>query len=252
MQLTFATFDVDITPEIEAQVKAMEPNFNHGPAQEMIKLLFASARRTHPGCRRVILTDEHTQFPDMPDDVEIFRYQLDISKLTMSRTIAQLEFLRQSKGETHIVFVDTDILIQGNLDKLFTKNFDVGLTYRQNFMPINGGVIFINGRGYWRASIFMERILGLMRDRYIEWQSWYGSQLALKEAINLTSTLTNEVIIVDHDWGMRVLLVPGSIYNFTTPETEVMDKHYPDKVILHFKGPRKELMFPYYEKYFKL
>lgn len=262
MQLTFATFAVVLSREVAAHLKNIEPDFVEGTDRENALLLFASARRYHPGCRAVILTDEHSQFPGLQPDIEIHRYPMDPSKLMMSRTKVQMDFIRESKGSTHIVFIDTDILFQGSIESLFQKKFDIGLTYRQHSMPINGGVIFVNAEGSHAAAIFMERILGLLRDRYFEFDALFGVQFALTEAMfgpeyalkedeNVPLTLTDEVMILMHDWGMRILMLPSLIYNFTAPWPEVMDKFYPGKLILHFKGNRKELMLPYFEKYIK-
>lgn len=252
MQLTFAVFHVDVPSKVIEDITKFDPEYILGKPKEMLRALFGSARRFHPECRTVVLTDEKTQFPGLPKNVELYRYSLDNLKIMLSRSKAQLEFIQQTNGESHIVFLDPDILIQKDLLPLFDKNFDVGLTYRHRQTQFNSGVILINGRGWNRAYIFMERIYNLVRDRYIEWQAWYGSELALMEALRVPSTIVDQIIIVSHDWGMRILLLPASTYNYISPDFTAMDGYYPDKAILHFMEERKIQLLPYYEKYIKI
>lgn len=251
MQMTFAAFDMDVPEDAAKELLVLDPSYLRGETKKSMLYLFATIRHYHPGCRTVLLTDEMTQFGELPHWLEVVRFRLDAAKLTMSCTKAHWEFIKQTKGESHIVFLDTDILIQGNLDHLFIKDFDVGLTYRYHFMPYNGGVIFVNGRGYKGACVFFEQAYALIRDVYVEYQARAGSQLAFKVAVGLPTSLTNEQVIVINQWGVKVLLVPASTYNYTKLPPEVMDEYYPDKLILHFKGDRKGLLFDYFDNYLK-
>lgn len=247
--ITFATFEVDVTPETGEKIRQLSTvhSSDRGLQKEFIKVLFSSARRFHPECRTVILTDQHTQFPDYPSHIEIHRFSLDTQFLTMSRTQAQIEFLKaQITSPSHLVFLDTDILIQQSLLPLFTETFDIGLTYREHEMPINGGVILIHGDHYSRALPFMENMLSLIQNEFKEFKTWFGSQYALKKLVPLPNNKEEKIYITNE--GTRFLLLPGKIYNYTDPKGP-MDHQYPETAILHFKGNRRQFLLPYYHQW---
>lgn len=246
MKLTFCTFDLDLTTEIFQEILSIEPNVTRHAPKELIRAMLISARLFHPDCRLVILTDKKTPFHDLPSEIEIIRYEYDPRHVILQRTQAQIKFIEDSPGE-NILFLDYDILIQGNLEHLFLRDFDVGLTYRKHAMAINGGVIIIHGANSSAAVHFMQRIHALMKEKYQSFLTWYSDQLALQDEVKVPESLQNQTAIIRSS-NTKILLLPCSIYNFTTHEYK-MDGTYPDKLILHFKGKRKPYQIPYFEKH---
>lgn len=246
MKLTFCTFDLDLTPEIFQEILSIEPNVTRHAPKELIRAMLISARLFHPDCRLVILTDKKTPFHDLPSEIEVIRYNYNPRHVISQRTQAQIKFIKESPGE-HILFLDYDILIQGNLEHLFLNDFDVGLTYRKHSMAINGGVIIVNGTNSSAALHFMHRIHALMNEKYQSFLTWYSDQLALQDQVKVPESLQNQTTVI-LSLKTKILLLPCSIYNFTTRENK-MDGTYPDKLILHFKGKRKPYQIPYFEKH---
>lgn len=246
MNLIFVTYHVEVSEDIERKVLSMQRYFSRFEPMLLIKALFESARLQHSSCRTVLLTDKTTQFSGLPESVEIYRYGFDISKLTMSRTQAQLEFLKGLTTDSHVIFLDSDILVQECLSDIFMQEFDVGVTYKQHVIPINGGVIFIHGKSRSIGCSFLGKIVELMEEQFQQFQTWYGSQYALRQIIPIPSHLKDESIIGTSN-GIKILLLPANKYNFTTPGR--MQGYYPEKAILHFKGFRKKYLLPYLQSY---
>ncbi len=245
--LTFAVFHAELTAEAKSNILKVEPCFVDFPAQQLIEVLFASIRRFHPHCRTAILTDLKTEFPISPES-DLFRYDLDTNFIGLSRTKAQVAFLKQRENPGSVIFLDYDMLVQGDLNPLFNQPFDVALTYRAHITPINGGVIIIHENGFDRGLAFMEKVLkiSLEKPRYY---AWYGNQRALLRAIGIDAFFKrkSDTLTIGQT---HILLLPCSLYNFST-EDDQMEDYYPDKKILHFKGARKPFLLPYFEKYIK-
>lgn len=242
MSIIFATFHVDLSSDATSDVLSLEPNFVRHEPKELIQALFASVRYHHPDSRTVILTDQTTQFP-FQEDRETYRFDFDSQYPILSRTQAQLQFLKNQNVKSHIVFLDSDMLVQTCLNDVFAKPFDVGLTYRPGSMPINGAFICVNQHGYAAASHFFEKMLELMTTEFKTFQAWYGDQLALAKMVPVPPIVQEEEILFSHA-EIRFLLLPASQYNFTT-SAKLMNGDYSDKKILHFKGTRKRFMLPY-------
>jgi hypothetical protein len=247
MEIIFVTFNVEISKETLSQVLKIEPCFFRWQPQELIKTMFASVRLVHPNCRTVLLTDRVTRFSDLSPSIEIMRFDLDTHNLSLCNTLAQVEFLKTLKESSHVVFLDTDMLVQKSLANLFLKNFEVGLTYRTDRMPINAGIILINGHAIEKGIEFMEHILSLMKKKYINFQTWYANQFALKEFVQIPSDIEEQTRIVQQH-HFNILLLPGIKYNFSTHRS-LMRNYHEEVVVIHFKGKKKECQLDYFYKY---
>ena len=248
MPLTFATFYIDISEEVKQSILAIEPSFTIHKEFQLLQAFFASARRFHPDCRTVILTDLKTVI-NLSADIEIMRFDVDNRLVGFSRTLAQKAFLKQTTPPESVLFLDYDMLIQSNLDAMFQQPFDVALTYRRHPVPINGGFIAIHGDGYEGGLAFMEKMVTISHQKP-QYYTWFGNQRALVRSVGVNNFFdrTSDLIEVDH---IRILFLPGELYNFSTPDDVAMDGDYPDKKILHFKGRRKEYLLDYFKKMMK-
>lgn len=232
---------VEYTPSLKAKEVAWRsalPDYN-----SYLKLMFASARRFHPDCRLVVLTDKTTPF-ELPDDVEIKRLDVDPARPAYMRLLAQMDYLRATSDDHHILFMDYDMLIQADLSSLFEKTFDIALSYRNHRRrehPINGGLIIVSGDRLRQALLFLDRVRAIYEKTYTDkFQIWGGLQRSLRDAIGVEPFFSRKADDMTID-GIKVLLLNADIFNYSTDDDD-MSGSYPDKKILHYKGNRKQFM----------
>lgn len=180
------------------------------------ELMVASVRR-FIDCEALQLTDIDTP---LVSGCTAVRRQFDGENLTMFK----MEHLSNIDGE--ILVLDTDIIVQKDISKVFAFDFDVALTWRDGpilsdsgqdlakLMPINCGVMFSRSPAFWAHCL--------------EWSKehpggWYADQFA-----------------VAANWRrFNVLRLNCDNFNHT-PNTKAEDvsKRY----VVHYKGKRKEWM----------
>ena len=180
------------------------------------ELMVASVRR-FIDCEALQLTDIDTP---LVSGCTAVRRQFDGENLTMFK----MEHLSNIDGE--ILVLDTDIIVQNDISKVFAFDFDVALTWRDGpiwsdsgqdlakLMPINCGVMFSRSPAFWAHCL--------------EWSKehpggWYADQFA-----------------VAANWRrFNVLRLNCDNFNHT-PNTKAEDvsKRY----VVHYKGKRKEWM----------
>ena len=246
--ITFVTFYIDVTARTMDSIHRTTLDITVTEPQQYIRTMFASARRFHPDCRQVILSDRGTVFPPHPD-TDIIRYDLDADNPMMSRSIAWLAYINEAEG--HTIFLDSDILINGDLSRVFDYDFDVSLTYRnEDKWPINAGINFAHGQRIAGAARFHSRWLQRFRSQHHGSSVWGGDQDVLREMFRAVDFARDSIFCHDLD-GIKVLFLPCSTYNFSTSMKIEMDGHYPAKKVLHFKGRRKPHLFPYWRTYIK-
>ena len=177
--ITFVTFYIDVTAQTMDNIHRTTSTITVTEPHKYIQTMFASARHFHPRCRQVVLSDRHTVFPPHPH-TEIIRYDLDAEYPMMSRSIAWLDYIREVEG--HTVFLDSDIVINGNLSQVFDKDFNVSLTYRdEDKWPINAGINFAHGQHLDGAARFYARWLERFRKHHQGSSVWGGDQDVLRE-----------------------------------------------------------------------
>ena len=245
--MEFITFHVALSAD-----QAVHPNQTvaHAEYLGMVDMMFSSARLFHPHARRVVLSDLETSFDPVRDGIDsIDRSEMDPQKLMFERAQAQLRHVRASGFDRPMVIIDSDILVNGSLQPVFERDFDVALTWRgdNRDQPINGGLLILNNRRPAVSRRFFENYVRIYSERYADEKGdWFGDQLALRDALGLEveQLAASEIVEVD---GCRVLLLPCDTYNFSPSNqfTEI-ERDLGDKLILHFKGERKRLMRPYW------
>jgi hypothetical protein len=214
---------------------------------EQIDLLLRSMRKASPDAQLTILTDRKTVI-EVPPDVRIRRFDVDLSRIMFERTRVQNEYLAASPFETPIVLADTDILLCGDLGPLFNDDFDVAFTWREaNEMPLNGGVIFLNNRNPDAARRVMDRIFSNYKDKYVGVAEWYGDQFAILDLVDLPFPEIYRSPTVRRAEA-AIKLLPCAIYNFSPKEgrPDLGDRNR-DALIYHFKGGSRRLMRPFWE-----
>lgn len=248
--ITFTTFHVENEQtDSKAEVKAnvVSKNIYH----VLLELLFRSASLFHPGCKKVILSNQTTKFHGLNDQIEIFRADVDDgAPLMYSRLTAQIEYIDGLATPTNLVFLDADILINANLTALFEQEFDIALTYRADQdMPINWGVMFVSTQHQGAASQFLKQVLEQYRNQYFTNPIFWCDQYALIDTIGRDRFFnrTSDRLEIN---GVKILLVPCATYNFS-PENHARSilSELKDKKIIHFKGARKRFIQSYWQTY---
>lgn len=248
--MEFVTFHVALGPE-----RAVHPKetLKHREYLSMIGMMFASARLFHPRARTVVISDQETVFEGENRGItSVARFPMDAARLMLERAVAQLKYVQGSSFEHPIVALDSDILVNGSLDDLFERDFDVAVTWRPSpTQPVNGGLLILNNRRPELARRFFERYVAIYQERYADQAAWYGDQLALRDAVGLDLNGYRSRDIVEVE-GCRILLLPCDTYNFS-PENGYGQITTPltDKRILHFKGERKRLMRPFWRAWLR-
>jgi len=244
--LDFVTFHVSV-----ASTSEVHPNqtLRHSEYMSMIDMMFASARLMDSSARAVVLTDNNTDFSLCRTTIDAFaRADIDVSKLMLERTRSQMRYIEASAFAAPIIILDSDILINGSLERIFDVDFDVAVTWRERQdQPINGGFLILNNRRPDVARGFFQRFSSIYLERYADQAAWYGDQLALGDCVGLSlEELRNQSALVEVD-GCRILLLPCKTHNFS-PKNRYSEIQVdrPDEVVLHFKGARKRLMAPYW------
>lgn len=255
--IVFAAFYIDIPSGVRDRIRKRVPIEPIKRPHQLTAMMLESARLFHPGCRTVVLSDRHTKFnpraspflkPFHPD-TEIIRFELDQTRPMLARSTAWLEFLRQA--DTHVVFVDSDILFNANLDDVFEWNFDVALTYRdQEHWPINSGIGFVHRDNLARGIAFHEKWLELVQGTYADTADWGADQDAAQELLS-EADFTRADAYLHRQNGFGVLLLPCADYNFSSASGTPMTGVYPDKKVLHFKGHRKPSMSAHWKRHLR-
>lgn len=220
----------------------------------MIDMMFASARLMDSSARTAVLTDSGTDFSLCRTTIDaFFRADIDASKLMLERTRSQLRYVEASTFAAPIIILDSDILINGSLKKIFDVDFDVAVTWREREdQLINGGFLILNNRRPDVARRFFQKFSSIYLERYADQAAWYGDQLALRDCVGLSlEELRRKRTLVEVD-GCRILLLPCETYNYSPKNrySEILVDR-PEKSVLHFKGECKRLMAPYWHAWLR-
>jgi hypothetical protein len=251
-KITFVTFHIDCTPKAAEHI-AQENVWLKNRQQYLtqIELLFRSISVFHADCRKVVVTDQITDLAGLPQDIEIHRMDLNSETVMLSRSQAQIEFVRCWGQGSDIIWLDSDMLVNGSLAGVFDGSFDVGATYRTNHeMPINAGILFLAKARPEQTLAFLEFTYQLYQQKYAAQSTWWGDQYALIDAIGAEHLQPGGSDRPRVSSGATVALLPCAIYNFS-PENQlwaIAARLGPQRVI-HFKGARKRLIGPYWQSY---
>ncbi|MDJ0679182.1 MAG: hypothetical protein QNJ18_04890 [Xenococcaceae cyanobacterium MO_167.B52] len=244
--ISFITFHVDFDKnKIKQDTPLDKDNFYN--YHLTLELMFKSIDFFHAHNRKIILTDENTDFSFLSSDVEICRSQFDSHQVMYSRLMCQYQFLLSHDFKTDLIFLDSDILINSGLEDIFWEDFAVGLTIRDfPEMPINGGVIYVNKSYPEQAKLFFSKLLNSYQEKYLDKSQWWGDQYAIADVVKYENLANKKSGLLEVD-NIKILLLECQMYNFSPDyefEVDIFTTH-PSKVI-HFKGERKKYMATYW------
>jgi tetratricopeptide (TPR) repeat protein len=227
---------------------------------ELIAMSAASARRVMPQAKIVLLTDEATQFPDLVVD-RLIRQPANAQDVVYERTRMQLAYVASEAFDADSIFVDSDTLFHGDARIAFAREFDLAYTLRPGFelMPFNVGVVFARHtardavlRYLWLCLACYDYLDGLapVREHYPEGiRRWWGDQLvpaALVGWEHCSRELLHDGMNLAEIGGARIGFLPAATYNFDADDAAGADA-FEGRLILHFKGARKQAMRRYVE-----
>lgn len=189
--------------------------------------LVRSVREAMPGVSVVHFTDLTSQAVKGVDAV----------RRKPAEPMALLRMRHHASVEGAWLFVDTDVLIQKDVARVFTKEFDIALARRDwshlkvapgfsDRMPYNTGVVFSRCPRFWAEVYTRLRVLDLPQ------QEWMGDQEVICD-----------LVTEDHP-RYAVTFVSGAKYNFPPALPGVdAETQCREAAIVHYKGPdRKALM----------
>ncbi len=244
MKITFAVFHADR----RSAGSAVERDTQRGSTlakyrdldgyRRMIRMLFESVRQSNPGSSCVILTDEHSGGLDGLGADRVVRFAIDAQSLMLARMEAQISFLRESEPRGGIVLLDSDMLVVDSIEGLFDGTYSVGVTHREDEkeMPYNGGIYFIQGARLAEAISFFERMLVVYRERYCEYATWWGDQMALRDVVlEFQAQPERGLVRVFPCAKFNYSPAYGSVYGNVLREPR-------RAAVWHFKGSRKLAM----------
>lgn len=205
--------------------------------------------------RIIVCTDEHE--PDWAELVASFGTGVELREVRslrptiFARLDAQIDVLMNAEPGAHVLFLDADALLQQAFP--FDDAHDLFVTWRDQVngdkeiakrIPYNGGVL---GARVTPASI--EAFIWLrarMAQMTAKNQEWNGDQLALADLLGAYSGSSwNSVIrwaLMDCGTTLKVRALPCEKYNYSPNEA---GEDVKDKVIVHLKGNRKDLIEHY-------
>ena len=252
--ITFVTFHVDLNKQAEKNILETYGLYQK-PSNyiSMLDTMFRSAALFHPDCRKVILTDRKTDFSHLKSEVELFRVDIDLSCVMPSRLRAQIQYLAQYDCASDLIFLDSDMIVNGNLEGVFDEDFSVGLTsLDKDNMPINAGLIMVKRQCREAALAFFGRVDVFCREKYHD-DTWWGDQAALVDAVGVERfrQRTTDTIYTELD-DVKVLFFPCDTYNFAPhPPDKIasISSGLRDRKVIHFRGDRKRFMQPFWSAY---
>lgn len=185
------------------------------------ELMCASVRRAMPGAKLLHMTDAVTpvvtgcERQELPYDGErLMTYRLQ----------------HLAVPDEPMLILDTDVIVQTNLEPVMELRFDVALTKRTGeimyqgrnvaeLMPWNTGVMFSKCPAFWReCADSCARAPKAV-------QIWWGDQISVRLAVD--------------SGRYRVVELPVDSFNYT-PSDEAEDVS--TRHVVHYKGDRKPWM----------
>ncbi len=224
---------------------------------DMINMMFSSVDLVYAESRKVLITDTDSCLDGVDPEIEVMRMNLNPAELMLSRLKAQIEFIKLC-SDTELVFLDSDMLILGDVDEIFRKPFDVAFTHTkirpETKCLINGGVFFVKNKRKDRVLSFFSAVLKSYITNYGDCCNWWGDQYAIEETIGRESIYGYLPFTILERVTADVLLLNYNHYNYF-PKREIRSVATPFKAkrrLIHFKGGRKALMKVYWDTYIAL
>ena len=135
-------------------------------------------------------------------------------------------YLDSLKEGEHVVFLDCDLIFLKPIEDAFNHDFDVAYTYRDNGVPLNGGVVFLRNNKYARAFIKQWTHVN---------EAMYSGTMPMKPYVDKYCGINQSALgylLEEGDLDCDIEALPCSIYNACGDKWRSLD---PDTRIIHIK-----------------
>lgn len=207
-----------------------------------------------PGAVLYFVTAEGSDYESLAaPDVRIVRLAVDRTQPMFQRALAVCAYVHSAAFSADTAFLDSDAFPNLSLDPVFDLEFDVSLTYRDEFgvMPVNEAVVFARSEQRALVQTFLRRVVAtyarLASDPkigayYGDIKRWRGGQLALNAAVQGMRPFSSyRRASLD---GVRLLFLPCDTFNFAFDYRQDLDRlDLSGRHIVHLKGRRKEALW---------
>jgi hypothetical protein len=212
------------------------------PYMPLMRIGRKALEHTNPGAQYIVLTDSETApYLDKEFETEVLAPRgWPLMRQYVEAQRAYLSRVRRLGGLT--VLAGTDCAANRSFNDACTH--DLGITYRPRGRHRVNNIAYVHDHdlGAW----FLKRALGVMRP---EDYDYYGDQ-ASWEAVLGPPEGWELVNPLDKPEGMRRTLVDGRIiylypcrtHNYFRKMESAIDKLPPEAYLIHYKGPRKNIM----------
>jgi len=198
-----------------------------------------------------------SRWPHLGAD-QVLRFPIDPQRVMFERMRVQEIYLARREAGRASVLMDSDVVVNAGPEAIFATDFDVGLTWRPDFVdsPFNGGMIFVSpgAEGHRFFVKALECYEALAADPAVaalfpkDVKAWWGDQFALAALVGYRAFAERpgDALTVD---GVRVGFFPCERYNFTIEHNSRYSKDdLRRKHFIHFKGNRKSMQAYYLER----
>lgn len=216
---------------------------------DLLDMLGQSALLTQDAPTLTLLANDCFE-PGPNSPFAVRRVSVDQSTAMLDRSRAQKSWADAHDFSEPIVFLDTDMLLNRDLAFVFEQDFDIGLTWRPHSPdPVNGGLILVNNRRPDAARSFFAQFVREFEADHADQARWFGDQASLRQMLEIPAHGT-DLPPPQRVGEALVTFFPCEVFNFTPVNHPIgLAAPLDDKVVLHFKGPRKWMMYLYWEAY---
>lgn len=216
---------------------------------ELAQMSIASVERVHPKAGHRVYTDD----PGLSGTVR--RLPRQGRPAMLANLDAQVLALQTLPLYSRFLFLDADVLLAKPLD----VDYHLTVTWRDKIigpdgqsmpadaMPYNYGVMggIVCPETIEVFTWIRQRIEVMSR----KLQNWYGNQAAMAELLGPASTGLHHKLIRasldDPGIPFDVHMLPCDTHNYTP---QAIDEDISDKVAIHLKGDRKDMVYHYAER----
>jgi len=208
-----------------------------------------------PKCSVILVTSREAEVGEGLKGVQVVRLNVDTSSPMLERAYVMNAYVKSSLFTANTFFLDSDAIINGPIQDVFDRKFDVGLTFREDpyLMPINEGVVLASGANKSAVKNFFDFYLGtytsLVTDAEIaerfgsefsNLKKWRGGQLSLNAVV---ADQFARHLNPDKDargYLSQLEFLHCDEYNFSPDARAYSDSELGAKKVIHLKGNLKE------------
>lgn len=258
--VTFLTYYVKPPPEELEKIKASYKLLHRKSyavkedPDEIISIMFASAKKYHPDARCCLITDKTSQF-NLDPSIEIIRYPRKTYKLDLEILRALIFYLKTAKEEVNTIFLEWDQVVQSNISHMFTVKYDLYLPFRRiPPTPFDDSIIGISSGDYAGVIDFFMHVLKeykMLKSQYFRY--WLGKSMIFSIMLfnpMIKSSRRYKRVIAFRFKNIMIAVLNAKKYSrkLLVEETK---QYQEDSHVVHFSNKKCRYMKEYWEKFVK-